>query len=131
MNKQNSLSVHIPAKLIRRHGRKRIILPDKEILPQLSPDQNEHLIHALLCAHKWQKLIGSNKMETTEELAKKMGVSHTYVCRVLRLNLLAPDIRRAILDGHQPKGLRVIDILQPFPLIWEEQRKHLGFGCDR
>ncbi|MDE2029180.1 MAG: hypothetical protein KGI97_01310 [Alphaproteobacteria bacterium] len=128
MKKQSPLSVHIPAKLVRKNGRKRIILPDREVLPQLDPEQNGHLIHVLLCAHKWQKLLGLGKMETSEELARKMGVSHSYVCRVLRLNLLAPDIRRTILDGHQPKGLRVIDILQPFPLTWDEQRKHLGFS---
>lgn len=127
MRRQSSLSVYIPAKLTRRRGRKRILLPDKIVLPQLDPEQNGHLIHALLCAHKWQQIIGASKMEASEALAKKMGVSHSYVCRVLRLNLLAPDIRRAILDGRQPKGLRVIDILSPFPLIWEEQRRHLGF----
>ena len=127
MKKHVPLSVHIPAKLVRKHGRKRILLPDRELLPQLAPEQNEHLIQVLLCAHKWQKLIGADKTRTPEALAKKMGVSHGYVCRVLRLNLLAPDIRRAILDGRQPKGLRVIDMLQPFPLLWHEQQKHLGF----
>ena len=128
MKKLQHLSVHIPANLVRKNGRKRILLPDREMLPQLDPEQNEHLIHVLLRAHKWQKLISTSKSETAEELARKMAVSHTYVCRVLRLNLLAPDIKLALLDGRQPKGLRVIDILQPFPLIWEEQRKHLGFG---
>ncbi len=127
MRKQASLSVHIPAKLVRKHGRKRILLPDRELLPQLSPEQNEHLIHALLCAHKWQKLIGDSKIGSSEELAKKVGVSPGYVCRILRLNQLAPDIRQAILDGRQPKELRVIDILQPFPLLWDEQKKQLGF----
>ncbi|MDX9688972.1 MAG: hypothetical protein RBT70_00705 [Alphaproteobacteria bacterium] len=127
MKKQAALSVHIPAKLVRKNGRKRILLPDRKALPQLSHEQNEHLIHALLCAHKWQKLLGDSKIETSEALAKKLGVSHGYVCRILRLNLLAPDIRRAILDGQQPKGLRVIDILQPFPLLWCKQKERLGF----
>lgn len=128
MKKDVHLTVYIPAQLIRNRGRKRILLPDRDVLPQLAPEQNEHLIHVLLCAHKWQKIVSANKMETSKELAQRMGVSHAYVCRVLRLNLLAPDIRRDILDGRQPKGLRVIDILQPFPLVWEDQRKHLGFA---
>jgi CBS domain-containing protein len=131
MKKQPSLSVHIPIKLVRKNGRKRILLPDLETLPQLDPDQSDPMIQALLCAHKWQKLIDANKARTAEELAEKMKISHTYVCRVLRLNLLAPDIRRAILDGRQPKGLRVIDILQPIPIVWEEQRKQLGFAPPR
>ncbi len=127
MKKLAPLSVHIKVNLVRKHGRKRILLPDHAALPQLAPEQNEHLIHVLLRAHKWQKLIASGKVKTADELSAQLSVSHTYVCRVLRLNLLAPDIKRKILDGRQPKGLRVIDILQPLPLIWDEQRARLGF----
>ena len=47
----------------------------------------------------------------------------SYVSRVLRLRLLAPEIVEAILDGRQPAGLQLDDLLEPFPLHWEEQRK--------
>lgn len=50
----------------------------------------------------------------------------TYVSRVLRLTLLAPDIVEAILDGRQPAELRLEDLLAGFPLEWEGQRKHLA-----
>ena len=43
--------------------------------------------------------------------------------RVLRLTLLAPDIVEAILDGRQPEGMRLADLLDGFPLEWEGQRK--------
>jgi hypothetical protein len=39
----------------------------------------------------------------------------TFVNRLLRLTLLAPDIVEAILDGRQPKGLQ----------LEETQRKRL------
>ena len=42
--------------------------------------------------------------------------------RVLRLTLLAPDIVEAILDGRQPEGLRLEDMLNEFPAAWVEQR---------
>jgi hypothetical protein len=35
---------------------------------------------------------------------------------------LAPDIVEAILDGRQPKGLRLAEMLGNGPLAWEEQR---------
>ena len=39
---------------------------------------------------------------TLEDLARAKGVHATYVSRVLRLTLLAPEIVEAILDGRQP-----------------------------
>ena len=44
-----------------------------------------------------------------------------YMSRVLRLTLLAPDIVEAILDGRQPEGMQLDDLLGGFPLEWEGQ----------
>jgi hypothetical protein len=38
------------------------------------------------------------------------------------LTCLAPEIVEAILDGRQPKGLRLAEVLGNGPLGWEEQR---------
>ena len=46
----------------------------------------------------------------------------TYVSRVLRLTLLAPDVVEAILDGRQPADLQLDDLLEGVPLGWEVQR---------
>ena len=46
----------------------------------------------------------------------------TYVSRVLRLTLLAPEIVEAILDGRQPAELQLDDLLEGFPLAWDGQR---------
>jgi hypothetical protein len=44
----------------------------------------------------------------------------------LPLTCLAPDIVEAILDGRQPKGLRLAEVLGNGPLAWEEQRVSWG-----
>ena len=44
---------------------------------------------------------------------------------VLPLTCLAPDIVEAILDGRQPKGPKLADMLGNGPLGWKEQR-HAG-----
>jgi hypothetical protein len=49
-------------------------------------------------------------------------VAPSYVSRVLRLTLLAPNTVEAILDGRQPAGLPLADLLEAFPLEWEAQR---------
>jgi hypothetical protein len=40
---------------------------------------------------------------------------------------LAPDIVEAILDGRQPKGLRLAEVLGNGPGSWEDQRRAFGF----
>jgi hypothetical protein len=49
-------------------------------------------------------------------------VTDAYVCRLLPLTCLAPDIVEAILDGRQPKGLRLAEVLGNGPVGWHEQR---------
>ena len=51
---------------------------------------------------------------TLEDLARAKGVNATYVSRVLRLTLLAPEIVEAILDGRQPAELQLDDLLRDF-----------------
>ena len=51
-----------------------------------------------------------------------------FVC-LLPLTCLAPDIVEAILDGRQPKGLRLAEMLGNGPLGWHEQHATWSFGC--
>ena len=55
-------------------------------------------------------------------------MTDAYVCRLLPLTCLAPDIVEAILDGRQPKGLRLAEMLGDGPLAWNAQREALGFS---
>jgi hypothetical protein len=53
------------------------------------------------------------------------GVANSYVARVLRLTLLAPDLIEAILTGTEPDGLS-LEKLYGLPPPWKEQRRALG-----
>jgi hypothetical protein len=46
----------------------------------------------------------SGRAKLITDLAEQEGVTDAYVCRLLPLTCLAPDIVEAILDGRQPKG---------------------------
>lgn len=59
---------------------------------------------------------------TIAEIAAAEKINETYVGRVLRLTLLAPDIVEAILSGRQPAGLQLEALLRRFPVEWREQR---------
>ena len=54
-------------------------------------------------------------------------IKPSYVGRVLRLTLLAPDIVEAILDGRQPLAM-ALALMQPFLVGWGEQQIAIGFG---
>jgi hypothetical protein len=66
--------------------------------------------------------IESGQARSVTDLAKQENVTDAYVCRLLPLTCLAPEIVEAILDGRQPKGLRLAKMLRNGPLMWDEQR---------
>ena len=78
----------------------------------------------MIRAHRWQRKIESGQARSIIDLAEQEGVTVAYVCRLLPLTYLAPDIVEAILDGRQPKGLRLSELLGNGPVAWEEQRSH-------
>jgi hypothetical protein len=90
--------------------------------PARKPSRDETLVKALVRAHRWPRRIGSGQAKSITDLAEQEGVTDAYVCRLLPLTCLAPDIVEAILDGRQLKGLRLAEMLGNGPLAWEEQR---------
>jgi hypothetical protein len=55
--------------------------------------------------------------------AKAESVTRSFVNRLLRLTLLAPDIVEAILEGRQPKAMQLEELTRALPSEWEEQRR--------
>ncbi len=122
------LTLCIPMRFQRHGGRKLIIAPDGEadwVLAPTGPDNT--LIRALGRAHRWKRLIENGTYGSIKELATAEKVNDSYVCRILRLTLLAPDIVEAILDGRQPKILQLKDLMRHVPTEWAKQRRALGF----
>jgi hypothetical protein len=54
-----------------------------------------------------------------------VAVAILLVSGILRLTLLAPEMVEAILDGRQPAGLHLDDLLSGLPLDWEMQQSRL------
>jgi len=119
----NDLVVRIPMKLKRRSGRKQIIVPDGlDDAEPIAPPQDA-LIDALARAHHWQQLIDEGRYGSITDLAEALNLDRSYVGRILRLTLLAPDIIEAILRGDEPSGLSLARLVKEVPMLWVEQRK--------
>ena len=94
------------------------------------PRVDNAMVKALARAFRWRKMLDEGVCATLVDLARAKGVHATYVSRVLRLTLLAPEFVEAILDGRQPAELQLNDLLAGFPLEWGRQREKWPSGND-
>ena len=116
----STITVFVPIVWRRRGGRKVIVAPpgcDDWAPP---PRIDNPLIKALARAHRWRQMLEGGAYGTVAEMADAERISRSYVSRILRLTLLAPDIVERILDGRPSAGLP--QLLRPFPVEWERQR---------
>jgi hypothetical protein len=107
---------------------KLIITSEGAAAPSPKPRCDDPLIKALVRTHRWRRRIESGQAKPITDLAEQEGVTDAYVCRFLPLTCLAPAIVEGILDGRQPKGLRLAEMLGNGPLAWDAQTETWGFS---
>ena len=120
----DTITVHVPFRVVKRGGRKEMHLPEGAAQPRRT---DSTLIKALARAYRWKRLLDAGSFATIEEIAAHERISASYLTRVMRLTLLAPDIIEAILDGRTP-ALGMDELLNPMTPIWSEQRALLGYS---
>ena len=113
-----TMTVQIPFRLVKRGGRKEIQLPDGA---SCQSKMDNTLVKALGRAWRWKRMLASGEFTTIAELAGHEGIAPSYLTRVLRLTLLAPDIVEAILDGRQGPEVTLVRLMEPFPMEWGRQ----------
>ena len=124
-----TLTVFIPMTFTPRGGRKLVVSPDG--VPSWAGSRSgidDTLVKALARAFRWRRLLETGVHGTVDEIARAERINDSYVSRILRLTLLAPDIIESILDGRQPPALTLAQLMKPFPPAWEEQRARLLGG---
>ena len=58
---------------------------------------------------------------TVREIGTKAKINPSYISRVLRLTLLAPEIVEAILDVRQPKAMTLPVLMEGVEREWRGQ----------
>jgi hypothetical protein len=61
------------------------------------------------------------------EIAAAEKINESYVDRLLRLTLLAPDIVEAVLGGRQPAEMTLAGLMRPFAVGWGSKAR--SFHC--
>ena len=101
-----TLTVDIPLRISRRGSRKVMLSPDGTSVwapPRARVDSA--MVKALARAYRWRGMLEQGAYASITELAATEKINQSYVCRVLRLTLLAPALVEAILDGRHPSRL--------------------------
>ena len=117
----STLSVRVPFAVRKRGGRKLVITPDGET-HRPRPRVDSALVKAIARAHRWQRLLESGECSSITELAATERIDRSYLCRVLRLTLLALTIVEAVMDGRQPEDVTLPALRKGFPMEWERQQ---------
>ena len=123
MSATDTFTVRIAMQIRKRGGRKLILAPDGggPIWAAPRPRVDNTMIKAIARAFRWRKLIENGVHASIEEVAAAEKINPSYVGRVLRLTLLAPEIIEAIMVGRQPAGMTMTGLLTGFPVVWADQ----------
>ncbi|MGN7871572.1 hypothetical protein [Paracoccus sp. 22332] len=121
----DTVTLHVPFRVVKRGGKKEMQMPEGATQSQRIDNT---LVKALARAFRWKRMLESCEFATIAELAEREGIAPSYMTRVLRLTLLAPDIVEAILDGKQGPEVTLARVMEPFPIEWDGQLPSL---CSR
>jgi hypothetical protein len=121
---EQTVTVTVPFMVRKRGGRKLVITPDGVTsAPAPRANVDSALLKALARGFRWRKLLEAGDYSTIEEIAEAESINPSYVSRVLRMTLLAPEIVEAIVAGRQPVGLTMLTAMRVFPASWALQRR--------
>lgn len=119
----DTVTVRVPFRIVKRGGRKEMQLPADMPIRRQTDDA---LVKALARAFRWKRMLDSGAFTTINDLALHERMAPSYMTRVLRLTLLAPEIVEAILDGRHGAEVTLARVLEPLPLNWKEQPSKLS-----
>ncbi|WP_419198670.1 recombinase family protein [Wolbachia endosymbiont of Rhagoletis cingulata] len=92
---------------------------------------NNALLKAVVRAHLWKRQLEEGKYANIKELSAKINIGTRRIQQILRLNYLAPKIKEEIVNGRQPRGLKLSD-LREIPILWSEQlEKFYGLNLQK
>ena len=124
-NDGRTITVRVPISIRKRGGRKVVLAPDGTVgdTRKLFCQQVDNaMVKAIARAFRWRDMLENGRPATIKEIAVAENINESYVARILRLSLLAPDIVEAIVDGRQPPHITVPTLMQRFPQAWQSQR---------
>lgn len=116
----------MPFSIRKRGGRKLVVVPADAAAAPARPQFDNTMVKALARAFRWRKLLETGVYGTIEELAAAEKINASYVSRVLRMTLLAPDVVEDILNGTHRSDVTLVTMMRPFSTEWARQQAFWG-----
>lgn len=125
-----TMRVACSLKISTRGGRTWMMQSGAAAPRKVRPDRA--LIAGLRRAHAELKSRSIDLANPRAPIPDAKGMGDPYLRKLSSITFLAPDIQRAILEGRQPTGLTLRNLLATsLPLDWQRQREMLGFARTR
>ena len=122
------IDLFVPLEIKKRGGSAIIILPKNLKKEEMVKCFDEKMIKAFAKAYKWKNMLEEDEIGSLAQIAVKENITGAYVSKVFNLNFIAPEIVEKLLNGEQPRDLKLQDMLVgKFPLLWQEQKELWGF----
>ena len=116
-----NLHVSVPLSVKQRGNGKQIIVPGEDAA---DPGRQAFLL-AVARGRRWQQLIDEGRVDNIKTLAAAIGRDISYVARIIRLSMLAPEIIGRVIDGGYFTGMSVDLARRSIPDLWSEQIEQL------
>lgn len=121
-------AIQIPWSPRSHHRRREIVAPpgsDRTELRPMRAEDRTRILKAIATGRAWIDDLTRSRIDSTDALASREGLSERSVRMTLSLAHLSPAIVGAIVDGRLPRGLG-IKHLADLPPSWAEQERALG-----
>jgi hypothetical protein len=123
-NDGKTITVRVPISIRRRGGRKVVLAPDGtrgDPCKLFCHHADNAMVKAVARAFRWRDMLENGRHATIKEIASDETINESYIARVLRLTLLAPDIVDSILRGDHSASITLATLMRPFPPLWTDQ----------
>ena len=123
-----TINIFIPLEIKKRGGTAMVIMPKNISKEECQKNFDEKIIKSVARAYKWKVMLDEERVSSLAAIAEKENVNPSYVSRIFNLNFLSPKIIERILNGTQPRTLKLQDIIvKEMPDLWLEQETRWGF----
>ena len=120
-----TITVRVPISIRKRGGRKVVLAPDgttSDTRQLFCRQPDNAMVKAIARAFRWREMLEYGKCASIKEIAAVENINQSYVARILRLTLLAPDVVDAIIDGRQSPEVTLPILMKRFDPAWSDQR---------
>ncbi|MBR0679335.1 hypothetical protein GXW74_02455 [Roseomonas eburnea] len=124
------LTIRLPF-AARKRGKGKLVLTPSGMANRGTSAADTTLVKAIARAFRWRRMLESGRFGTINELAAAEKINSSYVSRVLRLTLLAPDLVEAILDGRQPQGMTLPRLVEDVAVEWRDHAERVDMPRTR